>query len=632
VGEIPSNAPATITISLQLKNGVTDQVLPTNSGAATLTYKNFNNTDSEIFVDTPILLHPSSAIRLEYYLVNDEGEIINSAGTVLDSLNNRVVIKPADYLDQAGTLVSDPQPLVKNETYQIQGFNQVFEYDGHWYQWVPASTNHEGWDPETGIVANGSVTKFFGFKEIEEPIIETPDEFPLIFTKVKAEDLDTPLSGAQFNLYACTEEDSANHTHDDFDAAAIAAGTSCWEPVNTTPVTSDADGLVTFPDLDHNGDYLLREIKAPAGYSLPAGWWILTITGDADSHTVTNIAGAGPLLPPAVIPPLSGTNFSVPNYKQTVLPLAGSIPANWVSASITAALLLLVAAFLYGRSHKRQLVVQASSVGALKNQARLLVGLAVVMALLAALITGLSAVVPQAAFAAPTTGSITVHKFKVDDARQAGAANQGEQLDTDELPQEAAPLAGIRFKLQKIVIDPTPSSTDDVIYRYEGAAYVADAKVKAVTKVTGSDGTALFRKLPLGSYLITELPNKAVIQAAAPFAVSVPAALEPAAGMDALYDIHVYPKNTTVAETPETTDTKIPVKKPAKPKRKVKTVKKKISLKPKTGDELYLAGIVISVLSAGVLVILARRRRSVSDSSTVPTTHHTTRRGLRDGP
>ncbi|MDR0852034.1 MAG: VWA domain-containing protein [Clostridiales Family XIII bacterium] len=176
VGEVPSNGYATITIPIKLNDGVTDHVLPTNSGAASLTYKNFNDKNCEILVDTPILLHPSTAIRLEYYLVNDAGEAINTAGTVLNDLSNRIILKPSDYLDQSGNIVSGAQVLEQGHTYTINGFQERFVIDGQWYEWVPASANHGGWNYHNGIVASGSVTKFFGFKKIPTPVLVPPSD------------------------------------------------------------------------------------------------------------------------------------------------------------------------------------------------------------------------------------------------------------------------------------------------------------------------------------------------------------------------------------------------------------------------------------------------------------------------
>lgn len=167
-------------------------------------------------------------------------------------------------------------------------------------------------------------------------------------------------------------------------------------------------------------------------------------------------------------------------------------------------------------------------------------------------------------------GSITIHKYLVKGELPTGGSNYGEELtDTSKLQEkdgtayEAA--EGVGFSIYKVM-----DAKDLVAYydgKYEGtepsaANCVVDQDGRQVTlggsrysrvgieQKTASDGTTTFNKLELGLYLVVETTKPAAVtEAVEPFLVSVPMTKVGENGnadpTQWLYDIHVYPKNST---------------------------------------------------------------------------------------
>lgn len=167
-------------------------------------------------------------------------------------------------------------------------------------------------------------------------------------------------------------------------------------------------------------------------------------------------------------------------------------------------------------------------------------------------------------------GSITIHKYLVKGDLPTGGSNYGEELtDTSKLQEkdgtayEAA--EGVGFSIYKVM-----DAKDLVAYydgKYEGtepsaANCVVDQGGGQVTlggsrysrvgieQKTTEDGKTTFNNLELGLYLVVETTKpKSVTSAVTPFLVSVPMTKVGKNGKDDptqwLYDIHVYPKNST---------------------------------------------------------------------------------------
>lgn len=171
-------------------------------------------------------------------------------------------------------------------------------------------------------------------------------------------------------------------------------------------------------------------------------------------------------------------------------------------------------------------------------------------------------------------GSITIHKYVMTNVDDAKTFNNGETVDASEIPTGATAASGAKFTLYKVM------AQDDLIKYYNGEnATYKDKKpvytdfvdensgtytIKSNATVTGytpvdattdKNGLAKFENLDIGLYVVieTETP-KAVTKPVTPFLVSVPmtkvvTADSKQTATEWLYDIHVYPKNsTTVGE------------------------------------------------------------------------------------
>jgi len=134
------------------------------------------------------------------------------------------------------------------------------------------------------------------------------------FKKVKAEDIEAPLAGAEFKIYIWKGNGTAP---DVMENASITSGD--WELVDTqTSADSGTNiGEVVFSGLLEDKVYQLVETKAPSGYSRPMGQWRLT----ADSSGNWTILGKGSVLPPAFAD-VSG-KYILPNMKGKFFPLTG---------------------------------------------------------------------------------------------------------------------------------------------------------------------------------------------------------------------------------------------------------------------------------------------------------------------
>ena len=167
-------------------------------------------------------------------------------------------------------------------------------------------------------------------------------------------------------------------------------------------------------------------------------------------------------------------------------------------------------------------------------------------------------------------GSITIHKYLVKGELPTGGSNYGEELtDTSNLKEadgtayEAA--GGVGFSIYKVM------DAKDLVAYYDGkyagtepsaTAYTVDKDGGQVTlgashynrvgseKKTAPDGTTTFSDLELGLYLVVETAKPAAVtEEVEQFLVSVPMTKVGKNGNDDptqwLYDIHVYPKNST---------------------------------------------------------------------------------------
>ena len=94
----------------------------------------------------------------------------------------------------------------------------------------------------------------------KEPV--DPDEYYITVQKIRIGYVGTTLSGAQFDLYQY--------------------GASGWSKVNTEPLTTGTNGIVTLRQLEEDTYYKLVETKAPAGYILPEGYYSFWIKSNSN--------------------------------------------------------------------------------------------------------------------------------------------------------------------------------------------------------------------------------------------------------------------------------------------------------------------------------------------------------------
>lgn len=184
--------------------------------------------------------------------------------------------------------------------------------------------------------------------------------------------------------------------------------------------------------------------------------------------------------------------------------------------------------------------------------------------LLAGLLTGamLLGSMSVSAFAADKTpvideskkGSITIHKYT--EGTATGTAASGKE-DASQVPAGSVPIKDVGFTIYKVqdaakladYYSTTPASLPAATDYYTGTgknvqvnADVAALKVGNEVP-TNADGVAEFTNLDLGLYLVVETTSPAIVTGPCdPFLISVPMTTD---GDDWLYNVHVYPKNST---------------------------------------------------------------------------------------
>lgn len=174
-------------------------------------------------------------------------------------------------------------------------------------------------------------------------------------------------------------------------------------------------------------------------------------------------------------------------------------------------------------------------------------------------------------------GSITIYKYNTTQQTAQGETGTGE-IQTP--PDGATPLRGAEFTIYQVedanwlktyygggalaegkkapVVDDYFVKENGVVKSYEASNLVTGIADKAKgTQTTGDDGFAQFKNLDLGLYLVIETKKpQSVVTAVTPFLVSVPMTRVQTGDQatngqlqEWLYDIVVYPKNSTVKGT-----------------------------------------------------------------------------------
>lgn len=173
-------------------------------------------------------------------------------------------------------------------------------------------------------------------------------------------------------------------------------------------------------------------------------------------------------------------------------------------------------------------------------------------------------------------GSITIHKYLMEHIESAKDPNNGEEIntaDTNVFPEGTKAASGAEFTIYQVMSkddlikyyngelekykNSTPTYTDFVEKNSEDETYKIKNDVTVndptgTSETTDTDGVAKFKNLELGLYVVIETKTPpAVTKAVTPFLVSVPMtkvktdANSKKTATEWLYDIHVYPKNST---------------------------------------------------------------------------------------
>lgn len=142
------------------------------------------------------------------------------------------------------------------------------------------------------------------------------------------------------------------------------------------------------------------------------------------------------------------------------------------------------------------------------------------------------------------TGSLTIHKYEYNG--KDGFVGTGES--TDNVPEGATKLSGIKFEITKAYDLDSFYKTDSIKLPTveEAKVEIKKNETKASEGITDKNGEIKFDKLELGIYLVHESDSSAQPQITgkvADFLVSIPMTNKDE--NDWLYDVHVFPKNSS---------------------------------------------------------------------------------------
>jgi len=225
-----------------------------------------------------------------------------------------------------------------------------------------------------------------------------------------------------------------------------------------------------------------------------------------------------------------------------------------------------------------------------------------ILAILLATFLGITAMLPLFAHAAPDQGTLTIHKYLMDDLRDALPGNLGEPLPDPTVLDDvgAIPVEGVVFKVYQIVLPgPTTPDGDNVSKPHpypapphshthpgnlvkglgKGAVTLNDyanptqiilntpvvnpaggspistfdlVPAPAAVVTTGADGSVTTDPLDKGFYLVVEQPaanptlaSHEIASMSFPFIVAVP--MTNATGDGWIENVHVYPKNGDIS-------------------------------------------------------------------------------------
>lgn len=172
--------------------------------------------------------------------------------------------------------------------------------------------------------------------------------------------------------------------------------------------------------------------------------------------------------------------------------------------------------------------------------------LAAVLAFCAAALSGAGGpAFADADASAARTGSIVVHEYR----SQLGGTDPGNGDEDPVLPEDALPLADVPLTLYQLSADPEAANG------FEPAVDVDSPPLASFdprSGTTDAQGVLAFRDLPRGVYLLVQGDVAGMQPAQKKLIVAVP--MQDAAGGDARWDVHVYPKSSAAASIAKAAD------------------------------------------------------------------------------
>jgi hypothetical protein len=371
------------------------------------------------------------------------------------------------------------------------------------------------------------------------------------FTKLALTEVNTsaPLSGAKFQVLRCGNDE--HHDADDHDS--LLDGSSCWQLYEQA--VSGSNGYVLLPDLTLYGEelekniYILVETETPYGYSLPSGYWVLTVDPFAGTVGIAAVK-TGAELPPAFY--LLNSTLYLPNARVLALPPTGGFPL--------APILVLAGLLLSGLGLLLLYRRKKTDTGKKARRGKKLAFLLGVGLGSAAILTTAGIPCAKAAAAVPEYGSIAVVTYygQESDATASGAElNPNDAFFADS--ESYKPVEGVEFSLTAVTED--SGATNPLFTSQAGEKYVAlSGSSEPLSAKTGANGKVIFEDLPLGVYLLHEITAPTDSSPIGDFLVSIPMSVpgriddkatpELDEGSDyLLYDVTVYPKTISSSAT-----------------------------------------------------------------------------------
>lgn len=185
------------------------------------------------------------------------------------------------------------------------------------------------------------------------------------FVKYDAEEKNKFLNGVEFKLYSCSNT-QPGHEHEEL-ASDKSEEMGCWTPIQENgqdkiyasaySSATGFDGLVDFGALQE-GEYMLVETKTLAGYELPKGQWLLTVSRGSNGYGSYSFLVKGDETTPEFGWRTDvGTGIiamGLPNEKKATLPLPGAGGPGVTALYLTGFVLLAGTGgtFLYKRKKK----------------------------------------------------------------------------------------------------------------------------------------------------------------------------------------------------------------------------------------------------------------------------------------